>query len=171
MERIEKISFDPRTEKLQNELSGCSPDVISITVSSGSHFALQVPMKRLGSLLIFALVSGLSAGSIFAVTDSSTPITKKARKKRKAVGKTAVAAKPATVTAPTAAASVAVASARTKRKVWVQTWDEPTYKDSAAGDRTEGEDATIRKAAVEALGPYNGSVVVVDPEQAASFRW
>jgi cell division protein FtsI/penicillin-binding protein 2 len=30
------------------------------------------------------------------------------------------------------------------------------------GDHVDGEDLTIRRAAVEALGPYNGSVVVVD---------
>jgi penicillin-binding protein 2 len=43
-------------------------------------------------------------------------------------------------------------------------WTEPTYADSTAGDFVDGEDLTIRRAAVEALGPYNGSVVVVDPE-------
>ena len=30
-------------------------------------------------------------------------------------------------------------------------------------DNVDGEDLEIRRAAVEALGPYNGSVVVVDP--------
>jgi penicillin-binding protein 2 len=43
-------------------------------------------------------------------------------------------------------------------------WTEPTYADSTAGDFVDGEDLTIRRAAVEALGPYNGSVVVVDPQ-------
>ncbi len=50
-----------------------------------------------------------------------------------------------------------------RRRAWVQTWDEPTYKDSTIGDRTEGEDQLVRQAAVEALGPLNGSVVVADP--------
>jgi cell division protein FtsI/penicillin-binding protein 2 len=45
----------------------------------------------------------------------------------------------------------------------VQTWDEPTYKDSTIGDATGGEDAEVRKAATGALGPMNGSIVVVDP--------
>src|SRR4051812_5599237 len=39
-------------------------------------------------------------------------------------------------------------------------WTEPTYADSTLGDFIDGDDLTIRKAAVEALGPYNGSVVV-----------
>jgi cell division protein FtsI/penicillin-binding protein 2 len=43
-------------------------------------------------------------------------------------------------------------------------WTEPTFADSTLGDFVDGEDLTIRKAAVEALGPYNGSVVVVDPQ-------
>jgi cell division protein FtsI/penicillin-binding protein 2 len=43
-------------------------------------------------------------------------------------------------------------------------WTEPTYADSTNGDNVDGEDLDIRRAAVEALGPYNGSVVVVDPQ-------
>jgi penicillin-binding protein 2 len=42
-------------------------------------------------------------------------------------------------------------------------WTEPTYADSTAGDNADGEDLEVRHAAVQALGPYNGSVVVVDP--------
>jgi len=42
-------------------------------------------------------------------------------------------------------------------------WTEPTYADSTEGDRVDGEDLAIRRAAVEALGSYNGSVVAVDP--------
>jgi penicillin-binding protein 2 len=42
-------------------------------------------------------------------------------------------------------------------------WTEPTYADSTVGDHVDGEDLTIRRAAVEALGSYNGSVVAVDP--------
>jgi cell division protein FtsI/penicillin-binding protein 2 len=42
-------------------------------------------------------------------------------------------------------------------------WLVPTYADSTLGDRVDGEDLTVRRAAVEALGPYNGTVVVADP--------
>jgi penicillin-binding protein 2 len=49
------------------------------------------------------------------------------------------------------------------RKRWVQTWDEPTYKDSTTADNPDGEDLVVRKAAAEALGGFNGSIVVVDP--------
>ena len=43
-------------------------------------------------------------------------------------------------------------------------WTEPTFADSTQGDRIDGEDLDIRRAAVDALGAYNGSVVVVDPQ-------
>lgn len=42
-------------------------------------------------------------------------------------------------------------------------WTEPTYADSTVGDIVDGEDLDIRRAAVAALGDFNGSVVVVDP--------
>ncbi len=42
-------------------------------------------------------------------------------------------------------------------------WTEPTYADSTVGDNADGEDLEVRRSAVEALGNYNGSVVVADP--------
>ena len=48
------------------------------------------------------------------------------------------------------------------RRVFFNPWTEPTYADSTLGDSAEGEDLIVRKAAVDALGPYNGSVVVAD---------
>src|ERR1039458_10171746 len=43
-------------------------------------------------------------------------------------------------------------------------WTSPTYADSTDGDNIDGEDLDIRRAAVESLGQYNGSVVVVDAD-------
>lgn len=43
-------------------------------------------------------------------------------------------------------------------------WTEPTFADSTQGDNVDGEDLDVRRAAVAALGGYNGSVVVVDPQ-------
>lgn len=43
-------------------------------------------------------------------------------------------------------------------------WLEPTFADSTVGDNVDGEDLTVRRAAVDALGPYNGTVVVADPQ-------
>ena len=44
-----------------------------------------------------------------------------------------------------------------------QRWVESSLGDSTAGDLVDGEDLTVRQAAVQALGPLNGAVVVVDP--------
>src|SRR5271166_3854420 len=43
-------------------------------------------------------------------------------------------------------------------------WNVPTFADSTEGDLVDGEDLLVRRAAVEALGPYNGTVVVADPK-------
>lgn len=113
----------------------------------------------------FILTVALVTGAAFAVT---TPSTTKHHKKKATVAKSAattmVVKAPvvkAAVTAPVVKASATKSTAR--KKVWVQTWDEPTYKDSTAADKIDGEDLTVRKAAADALGPLNGSVVVVDP--------
>lgn len=123
------------------------------------------------SVLILS-VFVLAASAAFAVTDSSTATH---HKKKSSVAAKTAASKPRLVAASasgstmvvkaqaTAAVAATVAKAVPKKKVYVQTWDEPTYKDSTLDDKIDGEDLVVRKAAVDALGPYNGSVVVVDP--------
>jgi penicillin-binding protein 2 len=75
--------------------------------------------------------------------------------------------------APGVAASLAATSTRgvihsriryKRRRQLFSPWSEPTFADSTVGDGTAGEDPVIRKAAVDALGPYNGAVVVADPQ-------
>jgi penicillin-binding protein 2 len=51
-----------------------------------------------------------------------------------------------------------------RRRVYYNPWKEPTYADSTDGDIFAGDDPAVRRAAVEALGPLNGSVVVADPQ-------
>jgi beta-lactamase class D len=124
--------------------------------------------------LILGLVSAVTAQTTVQTKTTAAQTTGHKKKKKKSTGKAAAtavrpgakavaarSATPAPSTALTASAKGRTATAR--RRGPVQTWDEPTYKDSTLGDRTEGDDAEIRKAAVEGLGPYNGSVVVVDP--------
>jgi penicillin-binding protein 2 len=52
---------------------------------------------------------------------------------------------------------------RTTRSYTGQTWTANPYADSTAGDETAGEDPVVRAAVAQALGPLNGSIVVVDP--------
>lgn len=101
-----------------------------------------------------ALAIGMATSS-FAVVPKKKTSSKTAKSAPKAL---ALVKK-----APVAPAVTAAAAAK-KRKVWAQTWDEPTYRNSTSGDSFEGEDLIVRRAAVDALGPLNGSVVVVDPE-------
>jgi penicillin-binding protein 2 len=64
------------------------------------------------------------------------------------------------------ASSLSTTTARRRvrhRRVFFNPWTEPTYADSTVGDNVEGEDLVVRKAAVDAIGPYNGTVVVADP--------
>jgi penicillin-binding protein 2 len=53
---------------------------------------------------------------------------------------------------------------RGRRRVFFNPWTEPTFADSTIGDSIDGDDLVIRKAAADALGPYNGTVVVADPQ-------
>ncbi len=56
--------------------------------------------------------------------------------------------------------SAAASKAKKKRR---GRWVVPTYADPTEGDATEYDDPRVRRVAVEALGRWNGSVVVVDP--------
>ena len=53
---------------------------------------------------------------------------------------------------------------RGRHRVFFNPWTEPTFADSTVGDSIDGDDLVIRKAAADALGPYNGTVVVADPQ-------
>lgn len=78
---------------------------------------------------------------------------------RVAIHRAAVAA-----TVATSAASIrAVTKAEPAAIVRGGPWFEPTYADSTVGDNVDGEDLDVRRAAVDALGAFNGSVVAVDP--------
>jgi penicillin-binding protein 2 len=125
--------------------------------------------RPFGLIRVTALVLclGLVTGAAFAVTPASTH--KKKKKTTKAVA-TSVVTAPRAVTATASVRTVgATASVRPlvgttkKPRRWVQTWDEPSYKDSISNDKVDGEDLTVRKAAVDALGNLNGSIVVADP--------
>lgn len=101
-----------------------------------------------------------------AIPSKRQPVRKKTAvtsKTTKAVAKTVAATKRAPVVA---SKKRALARTRTGRAGTVSggPWKEPTFADSTAGDDVSGEDLTIRQAAVNALGPYNGSVVVADPK-------
>lgn len=159
-------SFDQTGETLQNELSGCSPDPVLVRVASGSFSAPQVLMRFVDSLLVCALAIGLTVSGASATTTTKHKKKKAAPKSAAVTASTATRSSAAVAKAAVTKASLTTGTASTaaaRKRRWVQTWDEPTYKDSTAGDFVEGDDPEVRKAAVAALGPYNGSIVVADP--------
>jgi len=125
---------------------------------NSSAFLFAPSCALLRSMIFRATSLILAAGLITCAALAATTTTpSKSHKKKKSAAITA----PHAVTA-TAKAVLAV-SAKPRQKAWVQTWDEPTYKDSTVNDKVDGEDLSVRKAAVDALGPLNGAVVVTDP--------
>jgi penicillin-binding protein 2 len=52
----------------------------------------------------------------------------------------------------------------TRRPVASGPWRVPTFADSTEGDQIDGEDLVARRAAVDALGRLNGTVIVADPD-------
>lgn len=103
-------------------------------------------MKR---ILILTLGLVLPAG-LFAVSPTKKVTSTKTSK--------TIAKKP-----PAKSLAATTKSKTYKTKRYYSPWDTPTFADSTWGDVVEGEDLVVRRAAVQALGPYNGSVVVVDP--------
>lgn len=122
-------------------------------------------------LMIAGLVVVLAALPVLAI-----PSKKAAAKKKPAVTAKSSKAPVAKSFAKTPAAAQRAKTVAAKRRALARTrtgrtgvvaggpWKEPTFADSSSGDVVTGEDLTIRQAAVNALGPYNGSVVVVDPK-------
>jgi len=127
-------------------------------------------IRTLGSSAIRGFAFVITLHLVASAAFSGTPPKRKHRR-------TTVAKKAAAV-APRSTASVQAASfQKAKPATAVKAvrpavagpviaggpWTSPTYADSTEGDLLEGEDLEIRRAAVEALGDFNGSVVVVDP--------
>ncbi len=125
------------------------------------------------------LVSLLALSALcFGAQTQTTPTKKKTTAKRTASSTTVKrpVAKAATHKAATARSttgvsvkrpvrtSTAAALARRPRVNWKEVVDRASRGNSVEGDDLTGEDAAVRAAAVEALGPLNGSVVVADPK-------
>ena len=59
--------------------------------------------------------------------------------------------------------ALSASARRTRARKLTGVWRVPNYADSTEGDFIDGEDLAVRRAAVEALGPLNGTIVVSDP--------
>jgi len=131
-------------------------------------------MTRLLTALLGVWI--LLAGTLGAAAKQQASSHKKSRQAASTTKKPASSTKPrgtrarasaasakTTVKATKGAKPAQTASATRVRRRTASPWDVPTYADSTVGDVLDGEDLRVRRAAVDALGPFNGSVVVVDP--------
>jgi penicillin-binding protein 2 len=117
-------------------------------------------------ILITTLASGAS------LLHAITPVKKK--KPVHAAARAPIAAKlvatrstPVTSKIPAKApvkAHIIAPKAAAGKKISKGPWRAPNYADSTEGDVIDGEDLAVRRAAVDALGPLNGTVVVTQPE-------
>lgn len=125
-------------------------------------------MLKFAFAAIICLLSIVPAG---AVTPAST--TAKSKSSKTAAASTAAsnrrtAAKPKALV-PTSRTPLVAGSAkrrattRTTRGRRYDPWREPNFTSPTDGDDASGEDPVVRQAAVDALGNFNGSIVVVDP--------
>ena len=118
--------------------------------------------KRIFLLRIFlaTIVLSLAGQNAFGM---ATVKTKRKTGVRRAAS---VAAKPLRVVgrhAPISHLAHLANFSRRRAYVPAPAWISPTYADSTAGDMVDGEDLVVRRAAASALGPFNGSIVVADP--------
>jgi penicillin-binding protein 2 len=119
---------------------------------------LRKTARLFSVFVLFALV----AGSAFAIAPVKTK--KHHKLHHAATPAAAVTLASFTAPAPTALHRSANHLSGLKKHSSRSPWTSPTFADSTEGDSVDGEDLVVRRAAVAALGPYNGSVVVVDPK-------
>lgn len=105
--------------------------------------------------------------AILLTDPASAAATKRKKGHRRATARTSAAVVKKSLPAKSAKSKKRVlsrrASSKRRRRAVSSPWTTPTYADATFGDNIEGEDPVVRRAAVEALGPYNGTVVVADP--------
>src|ERR1035438_110819 len=121
------------------------------------------PATTLFPMLRFALVWAcvVCLGSMAAVPAAVHAAVPKKRVVHRASGNRAVLVKAAAQTKAAIPKAQPKPAAVQAAVIAGGPWTEPTFADSTVGDHVDGEDLNVRRAAVEALGPYNGAVVAV----------
>jgi penicillin-binding protein 2 len=109
-------------------------------------------------ICLLTAVSLLSGSAFAATTTATTP-----HKKKRRSAHSSVSAKKTTQFSVATHHPVSHLAMLPKKRFINSPWTSPTFADSTVGDSVDGEDLAVRRAAVQALGPYNGTVVVADP--------
>lgn len=123
-------------------------------------------MKRflLICLSLFTFSAIFLTGAAAQTTAKKKAVPKKTTAKKSTAVQTKSTARKAT---PRKATATRRAPAKKRAPVNRRTyspWDTPSFADSTWGDVVDGEDLMVRRAAVAALGPFNGTVVVAEPD-------
>lgn len=119
-------------------------------------------MGRIFTFLLIAVLALPAIGEAAKRKKTSTSKTARKTSTKALIKSSASKSTPGTKKAVGTSKRARVRRVSLRSRYYRQTWMEPTYADSTVGDRIEGEDLIVRRAAVEALGPYNGSVLVTD---------
>lgn len=127
------------------------------------------------ALVSFALLRPVAAHAAVHKQTAAKKKTASAKSAKAATPTKSGVAKTSTARRATLARTTPVRSSRNRRQLVRKAsyrgnsfirggpWKEPTFADSSDGDSVDGEDSVVRRAALDALGPYNGTVAVVDP--------
>src|SRR2546426_1045979 len=120
--------------------------------------------QRISRFLSLLLAAGLLTAPMFGATINGKRRSSRAARSSKRFHHARATASIKTVAfVPTSHHPVSHLSRLSKKRYVFSPWTEPTFADSTAGDLVDGEDLVVRRAAVQALGPFNGTVVVADP--------
>ena len=106
--------------------------------------------RRSNRLVSLFILCALISGSAFGATH------RKAKRRK--------ASSIASATAHLTVVPVAHAVTSVRKNIPGGPWKTPTFADSTEGDSIDGEDLMVRRAAVQALGPFNGTVIVANPK-------
>jgi len=108
------------------------------------------------------MTRGLSLLLLLSMLAPCTFAVRSSKKKARKPAASAVRSKPKAAAGPATAPpqSAVVVRQRTGKK---SRRGLPVF-DPTAGDNVDGDELEVRRAAVDALGPYDGTVVVVDPQ-------
>jgi penicillin-binding protein 2 len=111
-------------------------------------------------LSVIFLTAAVLAGSAFGTTTTTSH-----KKRHRIVRGTAVKVQRVSYAAATNAARPVLATRHllSRKRLVASPWTSPTFADSTQGDSVDGEDLMARRAAVQALGAFNGAVIVADP--------
>jgi penicillin-binding protein 2 len=118
--------------------------------------------KALRLFLGFVVVFSLAGASFAAHINTSTSAKSKSQKTR--VNETPHTRRRIRHLARSRGAHLTTASARTRRHRYYERFYMSSYaEDIGVGDITGGEDPVVRRAAIDALGNMNGTVVAIEP--------